>query len=86
MLGGTNVAVTGPSFREGDNIECSFDGIRVAGSVVNKNSAALCVSPQLMKTGYLTVEFYKNGQRYNTTANFYSSKSHTLVIIHTYIL
>ena len=58
MLGGTGVAITLQSqFPENyERITCTFDGIEVNGILVN-SMRALCVSPQLSRTGQVPFVF-----------------------------
>ena len=58
MLGGTGVMVKFQSqFPEiYEEIICTFDGIEVNGTLVN-STMALCVSPQLLRTGQVPFVF-----------------------------
>lgn len=42
--------VSGPCFKEDDQISCVFDGIMVEGIYLNKDTS-LCISPRLPFTG-----------------------------------
>ena len=72
IAGGTAVQVTdnSGSFTDSENIECSFDGIRVF-AVFFSQFDVLCISPQLSRTGWVPVQLYRDDVLF-AQAQFYS--------------
>ena len=72
-MGGALMTVSGPSFKEVDQINLQFDDMVVDCIYVN-SILALCVSPFLSKTGKVTVRLYHNNELYDSSTTYYSSK------------
>ena len=81
IAGGSAVQVSDSSafFDNTENIECSFDGIRVF-AVVFSQVDVVCTSPQLSRTGWVLFQLYRDNVLYTTQAQFYSGN---IIIRHT---
>ena len=73
IMGGVPIIVSGPSFKEVDQINLQFDDVVVDCIYVN-SIRALCVSPFLSKTGKVTVRLYHYNELYDSSTTYYSSK------------
>ena len=73
IAGGTAVQVSDDSafFDSSENIECSFDGIRVF-AVFFSQFDVLCTSPQLSRTGWIQFKLYRDDVLHPTQTQFYS--------------
>ena len=72
-MGGAPITVSGPNFKEDDQINLLFD-YEVADCIYVDSTHALCVSPFLAKTGRVTVRLYHNNELYDISTTYYSSK------------
>lgn len=70
-MGGTVVLVSGPTFKETDEVVCKFEEIEEYGVVIDEIYTA-CTTPQLSTIGRIPFQLYINKEAHPKDAVFYS--------------
>ncbi len=67
QLGGTPVIITGPCYKETDNILCVFNNNQLVDGVVINDEEAICISPVMDIIRPVLLELYINDVAIATT-------------------
>ena len=72
MLGGTVVIISGPCFEGSDaKLTCKFNNVEVDGVVLSE-SLSLCTTPEMNRSGLITVEVEHDKDTY--VSSFFAGK------------